>query len=220
MAARPRSQRNFRRSETESREHHAAVLLCGESLRCRDHCRRCRDARCIARHSRRATTQRADESASRQRHPRSIQLIAGRNRSARLRVNPKHRSLGTILLIIFFAAGSLICLVTMLALAFPGSFLESIWQLKPEARVQFLEIGRGASIAVMAVVGVACGSAAIGLGRDAEWGRRLAIGILSANLVGDSVNALLRHDPKTLVGLPIGGLMIWYLVKKRVSAEK
>ena len=84
----------------------------------------------------------------------------------------------------------------------------------------FLEIGRGASIAVMAVVGVACGSAAIGLGRDAEWGRRLAIGILSANLVGDSVNALLRHDPKTLIGLPIGGLMIWYLVKKRVSAEK
>src|SRR6266576_3671078 len=86
MAARSGSQRNFRRSETESREHHAAVLLCGESLGCRDHCRRCRDTRCIARHSRRATTQRADESASRQRHPRSIQLVAGRNRSARLRV--------------------------------------------------------------------------------------------------------------------------------------
>ena len=51
-------------------------------------------------------------------------------------------------------------------------------------------------------------------------GRWLAIGILTANLVGDSVNALLRHDPKTLIGLPIGGLMIWYLVKKKVSAEK
>ena len=132
----------------------------------------------------------------------------------------RRRSTGRVLLAIFFAAGAFICLVTMLALAFPGSLLESIWQLKPEARVQFLEIGRGASIAVMAVVGVACGSAAIGLGRDAEWGRRLAIGILSANLVGDSVNALLRHDPKTLIGLPIGGLMIWYLVKKKVSAEK
>ena len=108
----------------------------------------------------------------------------------------------------------------MLALAFPGSFLESIWQLKPEARVQFLEIGRGASIALMTVVGVACGSAAIGLARNAEWGRRLAIGILTANLIGDSVNALLRHDPKTLIGLPIGGLVIWYLVKKKVSMEK
>ena len=130
-------------------------------------------------------------------------------------MNPKRRSLGTILLIIFFAAGALICLVTMLALAFPGSFLESIWQLKPEARVQFLEIGRGAAIAVMAVVGVACGSAAIGLARNAEWGRRLAIALLAVNLIGDSLIALLRHDPKTLIGLPIGGLMIWYLSRAR-----
>ena len=130
-------------------------------------------------------------------------------------MNPKHRSLGTIWLIIFFAAGALICLVTMLALAFPGSFLESIWQLKPEAPVQFLEIGRGTSIALMTVVSVACGSAAIGLARNAEWGRRLAIAVLAVNLIGDSLNALLRHDPKTLIGLPIGGLMIWYLSRAR-----
>ena len=125
------------------------------------------------------------------------------------------RSIGRVLLAIFFAAGGLICLITMLALAVPGSFLESIWQLKPEARVEFLEIGRGASIALMAVVGVACGSAAIGLARNAEWGRRLAIAVLAVNLIGDSLNALLRHDPKTLIGLPIGGLMIWYLSRAR-----
>ncbi len=135
-------------------------------------------------------------------------------------MNPKRRSLGTSLLIIFFAAGSLICFVTMLALGFPGSFLESIWRLKPEARVQFEEIGRGVSIVLMAAIGTACAVAAVGLAQAAEWGRWLAIGILTANLIGDSVNALLRHDPKTLIGLPIGGLMIWYLVKKRVSAEK
>jgi hypothetical protein len=88
--------------------------------------------------------------------------------------NPRKPSTGAVLLVLFFGAGALICLVTILALAFPGSFLESIWQLKPEARVQFLEIGRGASIALMTVVGVACGSAAIGLARNAEWGRRLA----------------------------------------------
>jgi hypothetical protein len=127
----------------------------------------------------------------------------------------RRRSLGITLLAIFFAAGALICLVTLLALAFPGSFLESIWRLKPEARIQFLEIGRGASMALMAAVGVACGLAATGLARNAEWGRRLAIGVLTANLAGDSLNALLRHDPKTLIGLPIGGLMIWYLLKRK-----
>jgi triacylglycerol esterase/lipase EstA (alpha/beta hydrolase family) len=117
------------------------------------------------------------------------------------------------LLVIFFAAGALICLVTMLALAFPGGFLEPIWRLKPEARVEFQQIGRW-SVALMAVVGSACGLAAVGLARQAEWGRRLAIGILTVNLIGDTLTAILRDDPITLIGLPIGGLMIWYLLRK------
>ena len=129
--------------------------------------------------------------------------------------NARKRTLGTVLLVIFFAAGALICLVTMLTLTFPGSFLESIWRFKPEARVQFQEIGRGVSIVLMAMVGVACGLSAIGLARNAQWGRRLATAVLVVNLIGDSLNALLRNDPKTLIGLPIGGLMIWYLVSAR-----
>jgi hypothetical protein len=130
-------------------------------------------------------------------------------------VNQRHRSVGTTL-VIFFAAGALICLVTMLTLAFPGGFLEPIWRLKPDARVEFQRLGNW-SVALMAVVGVACGLAAAGLAKNAEWGRRLAIGVLTVNLVGDSLNALLRHDPRTLIGLPIGGLMILYLVKKKRS---
>lgn len=130
-------------------------------------------------------------------------------------MNQNRRLVGTTLLVIFFAAGALICLVTMLALAFPGGFLEPVWRMKPEARVEFERIG-SASIALMAVVGAACGLAAVGLAKNAEWGRRLAIGVLAVNLVGDSLNALLRHDVKTLIGLPIGGLMILYLRKKRL----
>lgn len=125
----------------------------------------------------------------------------------------RHGSVGTTLLAIFFAAGALICLVIVLALAFPGGFLEPIWRLKPEARVKFQKIG-SASVLLMAVVGAACGLAAVGLAKNAEWGRRLAIGVLTVNIVGDSLNALLRHEPRTLIGLPIGGLMILYLVRK------
>jgi len=106
-------------------------------------------------------------------------------------------------------------LITILALAFPGSFLEATWRLKPNARIQFLEIGRGASMGLMTLIGLACGLTAIGLARSAEWGRRLGIGILYVNLIGDSLNAWLRHDPKTLIGVPIGGLMIWYLSRLR-----
>ena len=123
------------------------------------------------------------------------------------------------LLVIFFGAGALISFVMMLALAFPGGLLEPIWRLRPEARVEFQKIGSW-SVALMAVVGVACGFSAIGLAKNAEWGRRLAIGVLTVNLVGDSLNALLRHDLRTLIGLPIGGLMIWYLLKKRRARDE
>jgi hypothetical protein len=71
------------------------------------------------------------------------------------------------------------------------------------------------SIVLMATVGVACALGAIGLARNAQWGRRFAIAVLVVNLIGDSLNALLRHDPETLIGLPISGLMIWYLVSAR-----
>lgn len=122
------------------------------------------------------------------------------------------------MLVVFFAAGGLICLVTILSLTFPGGLLEPIWQLKPEARVQFQQMGNW-SIALMAAVGAACGLAAVGLAKNAAWGRRLAIGILSVNLIGDTANAILRHDFRTLIGLPIGGLMIWYLLKTKHSAK-
>jgi hypothetical protein len=130
-------------------------------------------------------------------------------------VNQRRRPAGIILLVIFFAAGAVVCLITILALAFPGNLLDPIWKLKPDARVQFLEIGRGASMALMAIVGAGCGLAANGLAKSAEWGRKLALAILIINLIDDSLNALIRHDPKTLIGLPIGALIIWYLVRMK-----
>jgi hypothetical protein len=102
---------------------------------------------------------------------------------------------------------------------FPGTDLESIWRLKPEARTQFQTIGRGASAALMTIVATGCGFAAVGLARNREWGRRLAIGILIINLIGDLLNALFMHDAKTLIGLPIGGLMILFLVRTKRSAR-
>jgi len=39
--------------------------------------------------------------------------------------------------------------------------------------------------------------------------------VLCVNLFGDSLNAYLRHDLKTLIGVPVGGLMIWYLLRFR-----
>ena len=67
------------------------------------------------------------------------------------------------------------------------------------------------------VVGVACALAAIGLARNARWGRWLGILILVANLVGDLTNACVRHDLRTLIGVLIAGAMIFYLVQEAKS---
>lgn len=149
----------------------------------------------------------------------STELASRFARDSISRVTSQRRPAGITLFVIFFAVGALICLVTMLALAFPGGFLEPIWRLRPDARIEFQKIGNW-SVALMAVVGTACGLAAVGLARRAEWGRQLAIGILVVNLIGDSLNAFLRHDFRTLIGLPIAGLMIWYLVKGDARAKE
>jgi hypothetical protein len=130
------------------------------------------------------------------------------------KTNQSRFPVGIILLVIFFGGGAVICIIVMLALTFPGGFLEPIWRLRPDVRLEFEEFGTW-SIALMAAVGAACGLAAFGLARRAEWGRRLAIAVLSVNLVGDTFNAVFRHDLRTLIGLPIGGLMIWYLMGRR-----
>src|SRR6266513_5371235 len=108
--------------------------------------------------------------------------------------------IGLKLLALFFAFGACMCALTIGLLLFPGGALDSLWRLNQEAHAVFQTIG-GLSILLMAIVGVACALAAIGLTRNAKWGRWLGIIILVANLVGDLTNALVRHDLKTLIGV-------------------
>ena len=122
--------------------------------------------------------------------------------------------LGIKLISAFFAVGAAICLITIVALLFPGGALESIWRLNPDAHAAFQKIGR-LSILLMFVVGSACALASVGIGQRTQWGHRLALGILSVDLAGDLLNAFVRHDLRTLVGLPIGGAMIAYLLIAR-----
>lgn len=65
----------------------------------------------------------------------------------------------------------------------------------------------------MLTVGILCLFAAIGLWRGTVWGTRVALTILSINIIGDIVNALFRHDYRALIGLPVGAAIIFFLVR-------
>jgi hypothetical protein len=119
---------------------------------------------------------------------------------------------GMKLVALFFAFGTCMCALTIVLLIFPGTMLDSLWRLNPEAHAAFQSLG-WLSILLMATVGTACGLAAIGLARNTTWGRWLGILVLAVNLVGDLTNALLRYDVRTLIGAPIAGAMMVYLYR-------
>jgi len=126
--------------------------------------------------------------------------------------------IGMRLLALFFAFGTCMCALTIGLLLFPGGSLDSLWRLNPEAHAAFQLMGR-LSILRMAAVGVACALAAIGLARNARWGCSLGILILVVNLVGDLTNTFVRHDLRTLIGVPIAGAMIFYLTREARSKQ-
>jgi len=104
----------------------------------------------------------------------------------------------------------MMCALTLALLLFPGSPLDWLWRLNPDARVAFQSMGYW-SLVLMGIVATACLFAAIGLWRAKAWGTWLALIILSINMLGDLTNVLVRHDYRGLIGVPVAGAMIFFL---------
>jgi hypothetical protein len=128
------------------------------------------------------------------------------------------RPVGLTLLSAFFVFGALMASLAFLGLLFPGGVLEPMWRLNRHAQVGLLEL-QWWGILLMLGVAIACALAAIGLWIRARWGHRLAVTILAVNLLGDLFNALVLGDLRTLIGIPVGGAMIFYLMSARTRAQ-
>jgi hypothetical protein len=115
-----------------------------------------------------------------------------------------------------FAFGATMCLLTIVLLIFPGTKLDLLWKLNPEARMAFQSLGSW-SVLLMLIVGFSCALAAIGLWRGTVFGIRLGLAILVVNIIGDLVNVVIRQDYRSLIGLPIAGAMIFYLARSAAS---
>lgn len=116
------------------------------------------------------------------------------------------------LLIILFVIGTIASLLSVVALTFPGSFLETVWRANPHAREGFARIG-GWAVVLMSVVFVACLLAAVGLWRGLRWGYWLTVAMLTVNLVGSVVNVVTGTEPRAIVGIPIVLILLFYLMR-------
>jgi hypothetical protein len=122
------------------------------------------------------------------------------------------RSAGITALSLFFIFGASMSGLAALMLLFPGSVLEPLWRINPRAHEGLTAMGSWALL-LMTGVCLGCASAALGLWRCTRWGFWTALTILCVNLAGDTVNALMARDWHTLIGLPIGGFMLAYLLR-------
>ena len=118
----------------------------------------------------------------------------------------------------FFVLGALAAGLSCLTLMIPGTPLDIVWTVNPEGHAGLGRLGILGPL-LMACVSLACLLAARGLWIKAPWGRTMAIGILTVNLIGDLTSAAVRGDPRPLIGLPVAGAMIAYLCLTRVRAE-
>ena len=125
---------------------------------------------------------------------------------------------GVRALALFSGFGAIASGFAAITLISPGTALDTVWRVNPAGHAGLLRLG-GWAVLLMGSVSVACCATAFGLWNGREWARVLAVVILAFNLVGDLLGAVIRHQLITLIGIPIGGAAIAYLLSSRVRAQ-
>lgn len=118
---------------------------------------------------------------------------------------------------LLFTFGVLASLFAAFTLVFPGTALDAAWRVNPAGHAGMLRLGAWAVLLMLGVC-AACITAAYGLFTGRAWGRAVAIGGLAVNLCGDVLTAVLRHEPATLIGVPIALALIIYLWRAPVTS--
>ena len=118
---------------------------------------------------------------------------------------------------VFFMFGAAMSCTASVSLLSSNTVIESMWRLNPRAHENLSSLGVGA-VVLLATVSLCCLAAAIGLWTISRWGHWLAVGLIATNLIGDITNVVLGTEPRAIVGVPIAGLILAYLMSRRVRA--
>jgi hypothetical protein len=122
---------------------------------------------------------------------------------------------GLTAMAVFLFFGAAMATFAGITLIFPGSFLDPIWRLNPDAGEQLRQLGRGIGIAFLGL-GAAMVAAAVGWIKRRFWGWALAVIIIASQVLGDLVNALRGEFLKGAVGVVIAGALLVYLMRRNV----
>jgi hypothetical protein len=130
-------------------------------------------------------------------------------------VGPKPRGFTAIGVFLFF--GAVVVSLAATTLLWRGTVLDRLWTLNPTAYKQLAPLGRIVWILFLAL-SAALTTAGIGWFRRRLWGWRLAVVIISTQVVGDVVNCVRGDWLRGGTGLIIAGALLLFLLQPRIRA--
>jgi hypothetical protein len=138
-------------------------------------------------------------------HPAGLDLAIGRTPS------------GFAAIGIFFFFGAVMAGLAATTLLWRGTALDRVWALNPTAYKQLAPLGRIVGILFL-VLCTALITTGIGWFRRRLWGWRLAVVIISIQVLGDSVNCSRGNWRGGGTGVIIAGALLLFLFRPRIRA--
>ena len=144
-----------------------------------------------------------------------IQQMRANRAGLDLGVGPKAPGFTAIGIFLFF--GAIMASLAATTLLWRGTVLDRVWALNPMAYKQLAPVGGTAGI-FFSLLGALLVSAGIGWFRRRLWGWRLAVAIITAQLLADVVNCVRGDWLRGGTGVIIAGALLLFLLRPGIRA--
>ena len=118
---------------------------------------------------------------------------------------------------IFLFFGAAMATLAATTLLWRGTMLDRVWALNPMAYRQLAPLGGMVGILFL-LLGAALAIAGIGWFRCRLWGWRLAVGIISTQVLGDVFNCVRGDWLRGGTGVAIAGALLLFLLRPAIKA--
>jgi hypothetical protein len=144
-----------------------------------------------------------------------IQQMRANRSGLDLAVGPKTPGFTAVGIFLFFAA--VMASLAATTLLWRGTVLDRVWILNPTAYKQLAPMGGTVGILFL-LLGAVLTAAGIGWFRRRLWGWRLAVAIITAQVLADVVNCVRGDWVRGGAGLIIAGALLLFLLQPRIRA--
>jgi len=140
------------------------------------------------------------------------------NESHQPRLAVRRTTFGFTAIGIFLFFGASIASLAATTLLWRGTALDRLWKLNPTAYEQLAPLGRIVGILLFGL-GAALITAGMGWFRRRLWGWRLAVVIISTQVLGDVVNCVRGDWLRGGTGVIIAGALLLFLLQPRIRGN-